>query len=208
MPRLLITGFEPFGGRDLNPSELIATALDGISIRSVEVIGRVLPVSFARLPALLDALLEAERPDAVLSIGMAAGAERIRLEQLAVNAMHTQVPDNDGVAPFSETISDAGPLARRATIDLAPVVRHLIQDWQPVELSFHAGTHCCNLTLYHLLGRLAKNPIPCAFIHVPCLPEQTDRAPDLGEASMPLDQMIETVRNIASHVMLRASTRL
>ncbi len=205
MSKLLLTGFEPFGGRTVNPSERVATALDRSSISGFDVTARVLPVSFRRLPAILDQLLGEIRPDAILPMGLAAAAPRIRLEQIAVNAMHSSQADNDGLAPFNEQIEEAGPLARRATIELGPLVQRLVQDWQPVELSFHAGTHCCNLTLYHLLGRIARKPVPCAFIHLPCLPEQVASEPDLGQPAMALEPMIETVRQIASLAVLGRS---
>ncbi|MEJ0072126.1 MAG: hypothetical protein WDO24_29260 [Pseudomonadota bacterium] len=66
----------------------------------------------------------------------------------------------------------------------------------PARLSFHAGTHCCNLWLYHALGTLERRgrPIPCGFVHLPCLPEQ---ALDGTSAAMPLDHMVQAVRLIA-----------
>ncbi|MBV9115694.1 MAG: pyroglutamyl-peptidase I, partial [Hyphomicrobiales bacterium] len=58
--RALLTGFEPYGGRDVNPAYEVVRALDGRSAGEVEMIGRKLPVSYqqlrSRIPELLDEL--------------------------------------------------------------------------------------------------------------------------------------------------------
>ena len=46
--RALLTGFEPYGGRDVNPASEVVRALDGRSAGRVAVIGRKLPVSYQR----------------------------------------------------------------------------------------------------------------------------------------------------------------
>ncbi len=68
--RALVTGFEPFGGEPRNPSLETARALDGRRIGGLDVVGRILPVSLAALPAALDELLADVRPDLVLSLGL------------------------------------------------------------------------------------------------------------------------------------------
>jgi pyroglutamyl-peptidase len=46
----LVTGFEPYGGRGINPSADVAARLNGERVAGVAIIGRTLPVSFNRLP--------------------------------------------------------------------------------------------------------------------------------------------------------------
>ena len=197
MPTLLLTGFEPFDGGRVNPSGEVARRLDGSRIGGATVIGRVLPVSFTRLPALIGELMATTKPDALLGMGLASGEPMIRLEQFGINRAHSERADNDGLAPVDRPLDTAGPAARIATLALAPALERLRGAGIPARLSFHAGTHCCNLWLYHALGALerADRQIACAFVHLPCLPEQTLETP---LASMPLDLMVGAVRHVAA----------
>ncbi len=202
MATLLLTGFEPFDGGTVNPSGEVARRLDGTRIGDATVIGHVLPVSFERLPALIGELIERVAPDVMLGMGLAVAEPMIRLEQFAINRAHSERADNDGEAPDDRALDGAGPAARVATLPLAPLVRRLRVAGIPARLSFHAGTHCCNLWLYHALGALEHRDrrSPCAFIHLPCLPEQALATPT---ASMPLDLMVEAVRLIAAGAIAR-----
>ena len=197
MPALLLTGFEPFDGGKVNPSGEVARRLDGARIGAATVIGRVLPVSFEWLPALITALVADTKPDVMIGMGLAAGEPMIRLEQFAINRAHSDRADNDGYAPDEQPLDRAGPAAHIATLPLGPLVGRLRAAGIPARLSFHAGTHCCNLWLYHAIGALerADRRIACAFIHLPCLPEQALATPT---ASLPLDLMVEAVRLVAT----------
>ena len=197
MPTLLLTGFEPFDGGRVNPSGEVARRLDGSRIGAATVVGRVLPVSFERLPALIGELVTAERPDAMVGMGLAGGEPVIRLEQFGINRAHSDRADNDGLAPVDRPLDPAGPAARIASLALGQALERLRAAGIPARLSFHAGTHCCNLWLYHALGALerAERRIPCGFVHLPCLPEQAIETP---VASMPLDLMVEAVRLVAT----------
>ncbi|MBI3514061.1 MAG: hypothetical protein HY060_08375 [Proteobacteria bacterium] len=203
MPTLLLTGFEPFDGGTVNPSGEVARRLDGARIAAATVVGRVLPVSFERLPALIGELVDRGAPDAMLGMGLAAAEPMIRLEQFAINRAHSERADNDGLAPDDRPLDAVGPAARIATLPLGPVVARLRAAGIPARLSFHAGTHCCNLWLYHALAALERRDrrIPCAFIHLPCLPEQALATPT---ASMPLDLMVEAVRLVAANAIDQA----
>jgi pyroglutamyl-peptidase len=221
---LLLTGFEPFDGARVNPSGEVARRLDGTRIGAATVVGRVLPVSFDRLPALIGDLIATTKPDALLGMGLASSEPTIRLEQFAINRAHCgDGADNDGVSPSDRPLDPDGPAARIASLSLRPVVERLRGAGIPARLSFHAGTHCCNLWLYHALGALERNHalgaperaghapaaperrgIPCGFIHLPCLPEQTL---DALLPSMPLDVMVEAVRLVAAAAVEAAPVR-
>lgn len=206
-PSLLLTGFEPFGGGTINPSGELARRLDGIEIAGARVVGRALPVSFERLPSLIAALVDEmvarAGTAALLGMGLAGGEPAIRLEQIAINRAHSETADNDGVAPVNQPLERDGPAARIATLELEPIVADLRGAAIPARLSFHAGTHCCNLWLYHALGALerAGKRIPCGFIHLPCLPEQ---ALDGASATMTLDTMTQAVRKVAEAALAGA----
>jgi pyroglutamyl-peptidase len=182
--RVLVTGFEPFNGAASNPSQKVAEALNGLKVGDITVIGRVLPVVFGTVPGDIEALLEELRPDAVIATGLAASDTEIRLEWIGSNTMESATPDNAGIAPEPQPIDLDGPAVRQSTIDLKSAAALLKKAKIPVRLSFRAGTHCCNLLLYSLIGQIEERDLPtqAAFIHLP--PEQ----------AMPIEKMIDAVR--------------
>lgn len=167
MPPGLVLGFEPFAGLRRNPACELAEAVDGTMVRGIPIVGRRLPVSLARVPDQVDRLIAAHAPAFVVALGLAAGATSVRVEALAVNSIHLSVPDNDGAQPRDgRAVDPDGPAARLARWD-APVLAAAIRaSGVPARASFHAGTHLCNFTLYHLLGRLPPS-VPCGFLHLP-----------------------------------------
>lgn len=200
MARVLVTGFEPFGGRRINPAAEVVARLERRDLAC-----HTVPVSFARLRPALDELVAAHDPEIILGLGLAAGTAALRLEQVAINVMAAEIVDNEGVIPSGEPIEPAGPAARFSNLDNAGLVRLLLEAGMPAERSFHAGTHCCNLLLYHGMGLVerGKRQRLCGFLHLPCLPEQVvaDRlSGDIDRAcpSLPLAAMITAVETILS----------
>ncbi|TPW17449.1 MAG: pyroglutamyl-peptidase, partial [Elusimicrobia bacterium] len=81
--RVLVSGFEPFGGRKVNASWELARRLP-TRVGRHEVRAVSLPVVYGRSwPALGRAVAEF-RPDAVVALGEAPG-KALRLERVAVN---------------------------------------------------------------------------------------------------------------------------
>ncbi len=201
MARLLLTGFEPFGGRTRNPALALVERLDEAAIGPIGVVARPLPVVFSLLKDRLTRLLAETRPDAVILTGLAATAPHLRLEQFAINCMSPEVPDNAGVAVTDQPLEPHGPAGRRATVDLAPLATALTDAGIPARQSFHAGTHCCNASLYHLLGLLEATGqrVPAFFLHLPCLPEMAAEPGgiDRDRPSMPLEMMEQAIRILA-----------
>mgnify|MGYP001377153539 CR=1 FL=1 len=212
--RGLVTGFEAFGGLPSNPAalllpELARTGVEGVALAVAEV-----PVSLARLPGVLDRLLEAHRPDFVIALGLARGAPVIRVEAMAVNAVTFSVPDNDGVVvPDGTSIDPAGPGGRAATWDAPAVAAAIRAAGIPARVSFHAGTHMCNHALYTLLGRLEADAdrVPCGFLHLPCLPEQVAWMMAQGHRedppSMSLADQLAAVRAAVATTAAQAAAR-
>jgi len=173
----LITGFEPYGGRALNPSAQLARALDGTEIAGLRVVGRTLPVAITGLAARVDALLDETRPALVIALGLAPGEAMIRLERFGVNLADFEIADNAGERPTDATIVPEGAAARAATLPLRAIEKALLDEGIPVRLSTSAGAYLCNAILYLLLGALERRHwrVPCGFIHLPYLPEQVAR---------------------------------
>ena len=168
----LVTGSEPFAGLPTNPAELVLPFIDGAEIDGITIVARATPVSRARLPGLLPELVAQYRPAFVLAIGLAQGANCARVEKVAINATDFAVADNDGARPLhGGKIDPAGPAARLASWDAEAVATAILAAGVPARVSYSAGTHLCNLTLYTYLGALAA-AVPCGFLHLPYLPEQ------------------------------------
>ena len=174
--KILITGFEPFGGEEQNPSALLLEKLPK-KLKSALLSTALLPVSFQKVREEILRLLEEEKPDVVICLGQAGGRDRI-------------TPDNDGFAPSEEPIDPLGPNALFSNLPNKALVAAAKEQNLPVALSNTAGTFVCNYLLYTLL-RLAETqspPLRCGFFHLPYLPEQTeDKKP--GTPSLSLEEM-------------------
>lgn len=170
----LITGSQPFAGLPTNPAELVLPFVEGMVAEGISVVTRATPVSFARLPTLLPALIREHRPVFVMALGLALGAPVVRAEAVGLNVAHFAIPDNEGARPLGGVPFADGPAARRATWDAGEIAAAIVAAEVPARVSFHAGTHLCNLTLYTYLGALEAegSPSPCGFLHLPYLPEQ------------------------------------
>lgn len=193
---ILLTGFEPFGGFERNPSALIVEALDGRTIAGIRISGRILPVDLAGLDAALAKALTGIAPKAVIALGLAASEPVIRLERVALNVADFSTPDNTGAVSRNAPLDTTGPDARLSRLPLAAILDRLLAAGIPARLSVTAGLYLCNAAMYRLLGRVPA-PTPCGFIHLPPLPDQVatllrerdGRPPERGLslASMGLD---------------------
>jgi pyroglutamyl-peptidase len=204
---ILVTGFEPFAGLDSNPSADIAAGLDGREIGGRRVVGRLLPVDFARYRPALEALLRQVAPALYIGFGLAAGEDMIRIERFGVNLADFDIPDNAGARHVGRAIEDDGPAARASTIPCAEIRTALLAAGIPARLSNSAGSYLCNATLYSALGLCA---VPCGFIHLPYASEQVaallraGKGPLNGESaapSLPIEMMVaaaETVLQVAA----------
>jgi pyroglutamyl-peptidase len=204
----LLTGFEPYGGRGVNPATEVVARLDGVEIEGARVAGRVLPVSFGALRSRIHELLREVDPAVVVSLGLWPGEATIRLERVALNLADFEIPDNDGALLRDDVVAAAAPTALAATLPLRAIERALLRAGIPARLSSTAGTFLCNATLYTFLHAApAGRGVPCGFVHLPYLPEQVAalledlRKEQLLElhqradlASMSLATMVEAVR--------------
>jgi len=159
-PDVLIAGFEPFGGRARNRSLEIVRCLEG----RPDIDTAVLPVDFNTLEAALVQLAE-RRPGSLLLLGESP-RRGVAIEQVALNFIDTDRPDNAGHAPQARAVDALGPLALQATWHAHAVVNQLKAAGIPAEASFHAGTYACNAALYLAL-RLFPPGTPVGFMHVP-----------------------------------------
>jgi pyroglutamyl-peptidase len=78
MKSVLLTGFEPFAGASLNPSEQIVKALAASGVVGVELHTAVLPVVFTESSELLRHLIKLHNPDVVICLGQAEVGRELR----------------------------------------------------------------------------------------------------------------------------------
>lgn len=172
--KLLLTGFEPFGGSAVNPSEQAVHALAKDPPPGIELLTAILPVDKTAGPqALLKAIAEGE-PDVVICLGEATGRAVISIERLAVNLMDFRIPDNKGEQAVDLPIDPDGPAAYFASLPVRKIQEAVTAAGVPCELSLTAGAYLCNQVMYTLLDHIAheKPGMLGGFIHLPCLPQQ------------------------------------
>lgn len=164
----MLTGFEPFLGMPINPTERIVTSLDGETIGAYQIKSVLLPVDFEKAPvALLEAFQEIN-PDAVVSLGLAAGRDAITPERIAIN-IRDGAPDNSGVVLEDAPINQEGQAGYFSKLPIRKIVNTLKQNGFPANISNSAGTYLCNNVMYTMLHHIEKEnlQIPAGFIHVP-----------------------------------------
>jgi pyroglutamyl-peptidase len=190
--KMLVTGFEPFGGEDRNPSAEILTLLPrrraGLVISTL-----VLPVVFGESSRKAVAAIRELAPAAVLMLGQAGGRPDVTVERVAINLDDARIPDNRRKKPVDRSIDPAGPAAYFSTLPVRQIVDSISAAGIPASLSLSAGTFVCNHLLYSVLRRLAVE-MPATmggFIHLPWLPEQAARKQ--GQPSMALDLQLAAV---------------
>ena len=172
--KLLLTGFEPFGGSDVNPSAQIVAQLAETGIEGVLLNTAVLPVDRKGGPAKLIEAVDKIEPDAVLCLGQAGSRPVISIERVGLNLLDFRIADNLGEQVVDQPIIPDGPTAYFATLPVRAMQEAAMAVGVPAELSLSAGAFLCNQVTYEILHYLAQNrlQIPAGFVHVPFLPEQ------------------------------------
>ncbi|MEJ6004126.1 pyroglutamyl-peptidase I [Paucibacter sp. AS339] len=190
--KILLTGFEPFGGESINPAWEIARSLDGESIAGARLVAHCLPCEFGTALESLRAALAQHRPSLVLALGQAAGRASLSLERVAINVDDARIPDNAGRQPIDEPVLAGAPAAYFSTLPLKAMVAGLREAGFPSEVSQTAGTFVCNHVFFGLQHQLSGQGVRSGFMHVPLLPEQASHMPN--QPSMSLPTMVAGVR--------------
>ena len=169
--KLLITGFEPFGGQSINPSWEAVSRL-GDRIGEVDVVKIKIPVEFNNGAARVIEKAEEISPDVIICVGEAGGRDKVCLEKVAINIRNASIPDNAGVKATDELIAESGREAFFTTAFDMTVVDAVKDKGIPCAMSYHAGAYVCNDVYYNLLSRYHDTDTKVGFIHVPRLPQQ------------------------------------
>ena len=182
MKKLLITGFSPFGGGDINPSWQAVQALPE-RVGEFALCKLEIPTVFGGAAAIVLQKAEEFAPDVILSVGMAAGRDAVTPERIAVNIRDARIPDNAGNQPRGEFVASDGPAAYFATVPVERMAQAIRDRHIRATVSNSAGAYVCNDVMYSLLHRFAGTDVKAGFIHVPQLPQQ-------GTPSMELEQIV------------------
>ncbi|CAD5243155.1 pyroglutamyl-peptidase I [Thermococcus camini] len=176
--KVLITGFEPFGGEEINPSWKAVERLPE-EIGGAKIVKRRLPVTFRGVREILPRLIVKESPDVVILTGQAGGRPNITVERVAINVMDSTMPDNEGFAPEDEPVFEGAPAAYFATLPVKAIVAALRGENIPAAVSNTAGTYVCNAAMFTALHTIAVAGMEtrAGFIHVPFIPEQALEKP-------------------------------
>jgi pyroglutamyl-peptidase len=187
--RVLVTGFEPFGGSGVNPSQQLVDALDA------DVAKALLPVSYARGADALRAAVREHDPDVVVCFGQADGRSAISIERFAHNLDEATTTDDEEAPGSGAPIDAGGPAAYPSTLPVDQLVDALRAEGIPAAPSRDAGGFLCNHVFYVLMRTLEQErPTACGgFVHVPLLPEQ---ALARDAPSMPLETLVRAARVI------------
>ena len=168
--KVLVTGFEAFGGRSMNPSQLLLSEL----VKQCDFVETlVLPVHFENAFATFMKHWNDQEGKyrAVVLMGQAAGRRGISLERVALNWMRSEKQDPDGnIVPTGRILEDA---------PAAYIVDFFPDDWRDqlneigeTHISLSAGAYVCNNLYYRVIHHLSDKKVPVLFVHLPLLPEQ------------------------------------
>ena len=190
--KLLITGFDPFGGEKINPSwEAVKRLPDRIG--EWDLVKLEVPTVYGKAFERVSGEAERIQPDAILSVGQAGGREGITVEVVGINLREARISDNEGNQPVNEPIAADGPAAYFTTLPIRKMVAAAVEKGFKCSLSYTAGAFVCNDLIYSLLNKY-NGMIPVGFIHVPFVREQgKDPFMELDEIAKALEASIQGI---------------
>ena len=188
MKKILVTGFDPFGGEKINPAlEVIKLLPQKIGDNEIKILE--IPTVYKKSLEKIEEEIKIFNPDFILSIGQAGGRADITIERVAINIDDFRIKDNEGNQPIDEKIFEDGDSAYFSTLPIKAIQNEIEKNKIPASISNTAGTFVCNHVFYgvrYLAEKKYKN-IKSGFIHIPFLPEQV-----LGKNNLP-SMSLETI---------------
>lgn len=183
--KILITGFDPFGGENINPAlEAVKKLPD--TILGQEVIKIEIPTVFRKSLEKIEENIEKHNPDVVISVGQAGGRFGVTPERVAINMDDARIKDNEGNQPIDISIYEDGEAAYFSNLPIKAMVKEMTDNGIPASVSNSAGTFVCNHVMYGILYLIDKKypNIRGGFIHVPYIPSQVTTKPNTPSMSI------------------------
>ena len=191
--KVLVTGFDPFGGEPVNPAfEAVKMLPDEIA--GAEIIKLEIPTVFSKCGPAVEEGIKKYEPDVVINVGQAGGRSCVTIEQVGINLAEARIPDNAGEQPSDEALQEVGAPAYYATIPVKAIVKNIRDHGIPCHISYTAGTYVCNCIMYNVLHMAATKytNIRAGFIHVPFAAEQAVGKPN-GTPFMSLEMIAKSL---------------
>lgn len=194
MKKILVTGFDPFGGESINPALESIKQLKGWQVGDYQVVICEIPTVFGLSCERLVSAIEETNPDIVICVGQAGGRPDITVERVAINVNDARIPDNENNQPIDMPVIEGGPVGYWSTLPIKAMVKDMNESGVPASVSQTAGTFVCNHLFYGLMHYVAqsKRAIRGGFIHIPFLPEQAVRHP--GQPHMSMDIIVKGLK--------------
>lgn len=202
--KILLTGFDPFGGEKINPAwEAVKQVKDEIS--GAEIVKLMIPTVFGKGPEKIFEKIEEVNPDIVISIGQAGGRAQISVEYVGVNVRVARIPDNEGNEPMYEKISPEGPDAYISNLPVREMVDYLKENGVPAYVSMTAGSYVCNDVLYSVRDYIETHELDMksGFIHVPYITDQVIDKP-AETAFMSVEDIVRAIELAIEKVVASA----
>lgn len=190
--KILITGFDPFGGDHMNPAteaiKLLPQQINGAEIITIQV-----PTVFRKSMDTLFEAIKREIPDMVICIGQAGGRYDITVERVAINIDDARIEDNEGNLPIDSPIFGDGASAYFSNLPIKAMVQAMKAANIPASVSNTAGTFVCNHLMYAALYYVNQYQpdMKAGFIHIPYLVEQV-----VGKANTPSMNIQDIVKGL------------
>jgi pyroglutamyl-peptidase len=169
--KLLITGFDPFGGASINPAweavKLLPDTIGEYELHKLEI-----PTVYDLAGRTVLEKAQELSPDLILCIGQAGGRAAVTPERIGVNIRDARISDNAGNRPQGEFVAPEGPAAYFSTIPARKIADAVKASGVPSKLSYSAGAYVCNDLLYTLLSHYRDTDTRICFIHIPYCKEQ------------------------------------
>lgn len=183
--KILITGFDPFGGESINPAlEAVKKLPD--TILGHEVIKIEIPTVFGKSVEKIEEIIQKHNPDVVISIGQAGGRFGLTPERVAINMDDARIPDNEGNQPIDISIYEDGEAAYFSNLPIKAMVKEMNDNGIPASISNTAGTFVCNHLMYGILYLIDKKypNMRGGFMHVPYIPSQVTTKTNMPSMSI------------------------
>ena len=183
--KILITGFDPFGGENINPALEAVKKLPDTILNS-EIIKLEIPTVFRKSLETIEENIIKHKTDVVISVGQAGGRFGVTPERIAINIDDARIKDNEGNQPIDISIFEDGEAAYFSNLPIKAMVKEMMDNGIPASVSNTAGTFVCNHVMYGILYLIDKKypNIRGGFIHVPYIPSQVTTKPNMPSMSI------------------------
>lgn len=198
--KILVTGFDPFGGETVNPAweavKSLPNEISGATVKTLQI-----PTVFNDSANKVFAAIDEFQPDAIVCVGQAGGRTAVTPERVAINIDDARIPDNIKQQPIDVVIQEDGAPAYFSTLPIKAMVQNMLKAGVPASVSNTAGTFVCNHIMYQVLYYIDKKGlnVKAGFIHIPFMPTQVVDKPT--QPSMSLDDIIKGLTSCVSTIV-------